>query len=369
VKRGNFWFGGGLALLCLSLVIFAVSCGGGGGDSGGSGSTGTLNLSLTDASTTDYQAIYVSINQVEVHKDGGAGWEVVSTPNKTYNLLELVNGIRAQLALTSLPIGHYTQMRLILSNDPSANYVIDSSGNAHELKVPSGFQTGIKIVKGFDINTNETTELILDFDATRSVVEAGSGGQWLLKPTIKLLKEYSIIQGSAGQEGVSVSAQVYNSAATASEDEVEVKANTVTDASGNYKLFLEPGTYTLVAYKDGYGPSYKEDKIVTVAATVYTKNFTLVPSDMGTLNGNISISGSGPEQYATISIRQDATVGGNTEQIEVKSLNVVDEGDFSVPLPAGSYTAVFSSYGKTTQVGTFTISAGSPTDLVSIILG
>jgi len=57
MKRGNFRFVSGLALLCLPLVILAVSCGGGGGDSGGSDSTGTgtMNLSLTDESTTDYR--------------------------------------------------------------------------------------------------------------------------------------------------------------------------------------------------------------------------------------------------------------------------------------------------------------------------
>jgi hypothetical protein len=387
MKRGNFWFASGLALLCLPLVILAVSCGGGGGDSGGSGSTGTgtMNLSLTDASTTDYQAIYVTIKQVEVHKDGGAGWEVVSSPDKTdktYNLLELVNGVREELALATLATGHYTQMRLILGDKPDdslnilsrkhpyANYFIDLSGKWFELKVPSGFQTGIKIVKGFEINDNQTTELVLDFDAARSIVKAGSSGQWLLKPTIKMLitKECSIIQGSAGQAEVLVSAQVYNSAATAKEDEVEVKAATVTDPSGNYKLFLEaPGSYTLVGYKDKYAPSYKSAKIVTAAATTYTENFTLASSDMGILTGDVPISGGATEQYATISIRKSATVSGASEQIEIKSLNVANGGSFSVSLPVGSYTAVISTDGKITRVeGPFTISKDSTTAMGSV---
>jgi hypothetical protein len=389
MKRGNSWFASWLALLCLPLVILAVSCGGGGGDGGGSGSTGTgtMNLSLTDASTTDYQAIYVTIKQVEVHKDGGAGWEVVSTPGKTYNLLALVNGVREQLALASLPSGHYTQMRLILKDTPDnsinifslahpyANYFIDTSDQSIELKVPSGFQTGIKIVKGFDINTNETTELILDFDAARSIVKAGSSGKWLLKPTIKVLntKEYSIISGNAGEPGVLVSAQVYNSAAALEEDKVEVKAATVSDGDnpGDYKLFLEPGSYTLVGYKDGFLVFYKDKKIVTTAGNIYdVDKFTLTTASLtGTLTGTISISGVDPEeQYATVSIRQNATIEGNTEQIEVKSLNVASGGSFSVTLPVGDYTAVISTNGKTTQVfGPFTISIASPTDLGSIV--
>jgi hypothetical protein len=33
---------------------------------------------------------------------------------------------------------------------------------------------------------------------------------------------------------------------------VQVRDTTVSGASGNYRLFVEPGSYTLVGYKDGY---------------------------------------------------------------------------------------------------------------------
>jgi len=362
-------------------LMFITACGGG-GDSGSSGSTGTLSVNLTDASTTEYQAIYITIQQVAVHKDGGGGWDVISSPNKTYNLLDLVNGVREELALATLTSGHYTQMRLILTDTPDnsinilsikhpyGNYFIDSSGQSIELKVPSGFQTGIKIVKGFDINANQTTELILDFDAARSIVKAGSSGQWLLKPTIKLLNttEYSIISGNAGASGVLVSAQVYNSLATLAEEKVEVKAATVSDGSGNYKLFLEPGSYTLVGYKDGFSPFYKNAKVVTTAGNTYTENFSLgSASSTGTLSsGTVSISGADQEQYATISIRQNATVNFNPEQIEVKKLNVANGGTIDTGLPVGSYTAVISTYGKTTIEQLFAISSNLNTNTGNI---
>jgi len=387
MKRGNWGFVSGLALLCLPLVVFSVSCGGNGGDNGDS--TGTLNLSLTDQATTDYKAIYVTIEQVEVHKEGGGGWQVVPLQfeKKTVNLLDLVNGVREELAIATLATGHYTQMRLILGDKPDdslnilsrrhphANYFIDLSDKWFELKVPSGFQTGIKIVKGFNINENQTTELLLDFDATKSIVKAGSSGQWLLKPTIKLLntKECSIISGNAVQGGVLVSAQVYDATPNLAEElRVEVEAATVTDASGNYKLFLSPGSYTLVGYKDGFFPSFETAKFVTEAGKTYTKNFSLSASSTGTLiSGPITISGADQEQYATISIRQDATVSGNTEQIEVKSRNVANGGsltDTILPAANYTYTAVISTYGKTTQVfEPFTISVTPPTDLGPVV--
>ncbi len=375
--KSKFWvqfFATGLMLL--------TACGGG-GESGSSGSTGTLSVNLTDASTTEYQVIYVTIQQVAVHKDGGGGWDVISSPNKTYNLLNLVNGVREELALATLTSGHYTQMRLILTDTPDnsinilsikhpyGNYFIDSSGQSIELKVPSGFQSGIKIVKGFDIDANQTTELILDFDAARSIVKAGSSGQWLLKPTIKLLNttEYSIISGNAGASGVLVSAQVYNSAATLVEDRVEVKAATVSDDSGNYKIFLEPGSYTLVGYKDGFSPFYKNAKVVTTAGNTYTEIFSLgSASSTGTLSsGTVSISGADQEQYATISIRQNETVNFNPEQIEVKKLNVANGGTIETGLPVGGYTAVISTYGKTTIIQLFDIFSNSNTDIGNII--
>ena len=80
-----------LLLLSMLAVLTITACGGGG--SGGS-NTGTLALSLQDAFTDDYQAVYVTINEVQVHlggdEDDDGNWEVVACPYKTYNLLELV---------------------------------------------------------------------------------------------------------------------------------------------------------------------------------------------------------------------------------------------------------------------------------------
>jgi hypothetical protein len=377
-----------LLLLGITLLLWGCGGGGGGGDDGSAApttapTTGTLGVNLTDAATTDYQAIYITVAEVAVHRDGGGDWDIVSSPNKTYNLLDLVNGVREQLALATLPTGHYTQMRLILTDKPDdslnilshkhpyANYFIDQGGQSHELKIPSGFQTGIKIVRGFDINENQTTELLLDFDATKSIVEPGRNGKWLLKPTIKILStaEYAIVEGSAGASGVLVSAQVYTAAAPTMEDQVTVEAATVTDANGHYKLFVEPGDYTVVGYKDGFVPFHTLTKVHATAGTVFAvPNFTLTgPVSTGLVTGEVDISGADQEQYATISIRQDAAVGGNTEQIEIKSLNVADGGTFTTGLPVGSYTAVISTFGKTTiVVQPVIVSSGATTNLGTI---
>ena len=133
-------------LIVSSLLI---GCGGGGGggsaSTGTSTGTGTLSLSLTDSSTVKYKAIYVTIDEVQVNKkdstsNGNSGWTTVATPEKTYNLLKLVNGLSAVLGDRELEAGMYRQIRLIIGKlqesennilgapHPYAKYVILNDG-------------------------------------------------------------------------------------------------------------------------------------------------------------------------------------------------------------------------------------------------
>jgi len=371
-----------------SFFLFAVAsimiaaCGGSGGGSSGSGGTGTLSLSLQDApATEDYQAVYVTIKEVRVHKGGSedndASWETVASPNATYNLLELVNGVREELGLATLESGSYSQMRLILGQVPDSginilseahpfpNYVIEKGTDAvHELKVPSGYQTGIKIVKGFSINPNQTTELILDFDASRSVVKAGSSGKWLLKPTIKVLEliDYALIKGlitgnGTDAEGAMVSTQHHTPGASDLKDQVAVQAATITDEDGEYFLLVEPGTYNVVVYKEAFDPYCKQ--LALNAGTAQTLNVALFgPVATRTLKGSVNLGGADPEKYVTLSIRKSINCVDNPDtKIELKSINVADGGGFTEKLPNGTYEVVASSYSEVTQRKTVTVPA------------
>ena len=95
-------------------------------------------------------------------------------------------------------------------------------------------------------------------------------------------------------------------------------------------------------------------------------NFILLNALTGSVTGKITISQAAQEQYATISIRQTVIVSHNPEKIEIKSINGADGGTFTTGLPVGDYTAVITTYGKSTIVKAFSVTQGVVTNLGTI---
>lgn len=253
--------------LVIGSALFLASCG-----TGSNPQMGSLQIRLHDAPIDSADAVNVSIKQVEVNKDGTPdGWSVISTPDQTYNLLDLANGAYEVLGDTTLEAGTYQQIRLIL-NDTGNNLVVGDQ--TYDLKVPSGSQTGIKLNVNAEIRDGIQYVLLLDFDASRSVVHAGNaqgGNKYLLKPVIKATNQ-AVTGNIAGVASPAESKPVVYAIADS-----DTLATTVADTTdGSFMLVgLKEGTYTVSL--DPRNDSYQTKDTTGVMVTVDETN------DLGTI--------------------------------------------------------------------------------------
>lgn len=186
------------------------------------------------------------------------------------NLLDLTNGITEKLADLEVPAGSYDLIRVYVKG---VNVVL-ADDTTHDLKVPSGEQTGIKVFIRPDLVVagGLTTEVLLDFDVSRSFIAKGSakspGGitGFNFKPVIKasntstsgtlagsvttVLEDESIL-GLEGAEVAVFAADTLNT-------------TTFTDADGNYMVMgLLAGGYEVDVTLEGYEPAFAEDVSIT----------------------------------------------------------------------------------------------------------
>lgn len=246
-------------------AMLLAGCGGGSGSSDGttassntavqSQTSGIVGVSLTDAPSCGYDAVNVTVAKVRVHQsasagENDAGWtDIVLNPARKINLLDFNNGALTALGETPLLPGHYTQLRLLL--DPNtgnglANSVV-ASGTTNEvsLETPSAIQSGIKLVNEFDVAAGQRVDIVLDFDACKSIVTRGNG-KVALKPVIKVVP--TALNGIDGfvstallKEHVQVSAQQNG----------QIISSTVPNANGEFYLSrLAPGNYDVVITAD-----------------------------------------------------------------------------------------------------------------------
>lgn len=165
-----------IVALALSMGHFLTGC----SDTTSPGG-GTLQVSLADG-PGDFEAVNIVVESVEVHRAGEdslSGWMTVRATPGTYDLMQLRNGVTAVLVDHQLPAGDYTQMRLVLG--AGCTVVVD--GVTHPLVVPSGMHSGLKLNHPFTIGNDAIYEVMLDFDAMRSIHQTGMG-QYMLRPVI-----------------------------------------------------------------------------------------------------------------------------------------------------------------------------------------
>ena len=266
--------------------IVAVLCGSGltsCSDSVGPPETGTLQMVLVDAPAQieAVDSLKVVFKDVRVHRssDSGTatgGWitvlpETLPVEARTFNLLELVNGVFATLGEVELEVGRYTQIRIALE---SATLFVD--GVPQNLTIPSGFQSGIKLVGGFTIEPDLVTTVAADFDVARSLHEDPPGsGDYILRPTIRLMQTSlsGTISGIVTPTGIGA---VLFALRPATGDTITTTlANPI---NGAYVLpALPAGSYDVRAEAPGYVTSTRSGVAVAAGADTPNIDFGLAP--------------------------------------------------------------------------------------------
>lgn len=281
------------------LAAVLAACGGGGG--GTATGQGTLRVALTDAPSCGWDHVWVTVEKVRVHQnsaaaDADAGWsEVVLAPAKRIDLLDLTNGVLEELGSTQLAAGSYSQVRLVLASNSGtgatavANAVQPTGGSLIPLATPSGQQSGLKLKANFTVQSGQTADLVLDFDACKSVVKAGNSGNYNLKPVISVVPRVATgIQGF-----VTTTLALSSTTVAAQQDGVTIRS-TMPDATGKFSIpYLSTGTYTIVVTSDGRATSVVTGVPVgTTTTTINSTTTSIAPttSTMADLTGTVVAS-------------------------------------------------------------------------------
>lgn len=143
--------------------------------------TAILSVQLTDAPDA-YEAVNISFTEIAVKVD--SQWITFLGTPQTINLLDYQNGATLSLGEQEVPAGHIVQIRLKID---SANLVVD--GVTHDLDVPSGSSSGLKFNANFELQPGQTMEIVIDFDANRSIKTTGPSTNpngYKLRPVIRL---------------------------------------------------------------------------------------------------------------------------------------------------------------------------------------
>ena len=269
-----------LLIITTLVLVFMVRCG---DDNVSGGDVGTLVVRLTDAPFPIdlVDEANVTINKIELREsaDGDDPFlTLIEDVELPFNLLDLQNDVTGDLVQIEIPVGSYNLVRLYVSE---ANVIL-KDGTNFDLTVPSGAQTGIKIFiePAIEVVGGLTSELLLDFDVSKSFVVQGNPNTpagisgFIFTPVIR-----AVNMSTAGRITGLVTD---NSSAVLPNAEVwieqeSVVSTTFTDETGAYALIGVPaGNYSVYTTKADHD-TVSASGLEVVAGNETHQDFELTP--------------------------------------------------------------------------------------------
>ena len=308
-----------LLTLLPCLVVMALglaACGGGGSSSMSATMQPMMRLSVADAPPADGAPhVVVQFTGVELTGNGGNPVTITFAAPKTIDLVTQSGTASAELFNQPIPPGSYGQVRLMVNADGNANdsYIVLADGSMHGLTIPSGAQTGLKLVSGFIVPSSGVVDYTIDFDLRKAITcPPGQGPSCILKPALRLVDNTTVgnIQGqitSTLPSGCTPGVYLYSGTVTRPEDmnstaltgdpnqPIASKGPVATTTPPYYYqfTFLTPCTYTVAftcqAAEDNPDQADPSVILIPVATTTVTANATqTVNISLGAIAGAVA---------------------------------------------------------------------------------
>lgn len=216
--------GAGLGLAA-TVAAMLTACG---SDGAPSTNTGTLNLSVSDTPIKDAAKVCIKFDGVQLKKDDEGPWIDIDFDDPVViNLLANQGAVSETLVSAEVEAGTYAMIRLnvdavtgngagvgdadptdpVCADEENGSYLLTDTGALFNIWVPSGDQTGLKLIKDIIIPVNGSGNYTAEWDLGMSFVAPPGLGtaEAIMKPVIKLVanNEVGTLNGTVANELVS----------------------------------------------------------------------------------------------------------------------------------------------------------------------
>jgi len=270
---------------------------------------GSISIKLTDAPLPygQFMEASITVDKVEIGlATDPSSFVVIMNETKTFNMINMINGITEVLAAANIPEGKYDTLRLYISStkmqmNSGETFTYDMSennmsggmmGNGMNFNNDTG-SIDIPLDHFIDVQMGSQDDFLMDIDIDHSFVlegvnfsDTGSGMMmsmtgFTFNPTMRFvnLKDTGSISGfvhmdTTGLEDVTISLMQNGT----------VYTTTHTDSSGHYKMIGIPeGTYTIMAEVDGYVVNTLNNNnmgsIEMMKQSTMTVDFDMIPAN------------------------------------------------------------------------------------------
>lgn len=194
--------------LAAVLTISLAGCGGSSGSASPEDAMGVFNLSISDGGIEDAAKVCIKFDGVELKKaDEGAPITIDLSEPEIVNLMANQGANSQPITSAQVPAGDYQWIRLLVDasrgndagsgdTDPTepmcmaedGSYLLTKTGELYSLFIPSGEQSGLKLIKDITIPANASGNFTAEWDLGKSfIAPPGLAPDAIMKPVVKLV--------------------------------------------------------------------------------------------------------------------------------------------------------------------------------------